>query len=37
MAKHISETPATAQLKALGIAFTTHPYDYVEHGGTIAP
>jgi Cys-tRNA(Pro) deacylase len=31
---HVSETPATAQLKALGIAFSAHPYDYVEHGGT---
>jgi Cys-tRNA(Pro) deacylase len=28
-----SETPATAWLKALGLAFTEHPYDYLEHGG----
>jgi Cys-tRNA(Pro) deacylase len=34
MSKHISETPATAHLKALGIAYTAHVYDYVEHGGT---
>jgi len=33
-AKHVSETPATALLRARGIAFTEHPYDYVEHGGT---
>lgn len=32
--KHVSETPATAWLKEHGIAFTEHPYDYVEHGGT---
>jgi len=32
--KHISETPATAWLRAQGIAFTEHVYDYVEHGGT---
>jgi Cys-tRNA(Pro) deacylase len=31
---HISETPATQWLKAHGIAFTEHPYDYVDHGGT---
>lgn len=30
---HGSETPATAWLKARGVAFTEHPYDYVEHGG----
>lgn len=29
----ISETPATHMLRAHGIAFTEHPYDYVEHGG----
>lgn len=27
-------TPATAFLKAKGIAFTEHVYEYVEHGGT---
>jgi Cys-tRNA(Pro) deacylase len=32
--KHVSETPATAWLKAHAVAFTEHPYDYVEHGGT---
>ena len=31
--RHISETPATAWLKAHGVAFTEHPYDYLEHGG----
>ena len=29
----VSETPATALLKAHGIAFTEHPYEYLEHGG----
>jgi Cys-tRNA(Pro) deacylase len=33
MAK-VSETPATAQLKKLGITWTEHIYEYVEHGGT---
>jgi Cys-tRNA(Pro) deacylase len=28
------QTPATAYLKAHGIAFTEHAYEYVEHGGT---
>ena len=32
--KHISETPATQWLRAAGVPFTEHPYDYVEHGGT---
>jgi Cys-tRNA(Pro) deacylase len=31
--EHVSETPATAFLKANGVAFTEHPYEYVEHGG----
>jgi Cys-tRNA(Pro) deacylase len=31
--EHISETPATAFLKAHKIAFTEHPYEYLEHGG----
>ena len=31
---HVSETPATQLLRARGVAFTEHPYDYVEHGGT---
>ena len=30
---HVSETPATQMLKAHGIAFTSHPYEYLEHGG----
>ena len=30
---HVSETPATAWLKANGVAFTEHPYDYLAHGG----
>jgi Cys-tRNA(Pro) deacylase len=30
---HVSETPATAWLKAHGVAFTEHPYEYLEHGG----
>jgi Cys-tRNA(Pro) deacylase len=30
---HISETPATALLKANKIEFTEHPYEYLEHGG----
>jgi len=32
--KHVSETPATAWLRAHGVDFTEHVYDYVEHGGT---
>lgn len=32
--KHVSETPATAWLRARGVVFTEHPYDYVDHGGT---
>lgn len=31
---HVSETPATHWLRAEAIAFTEHPYDYEEHGGT---
>lgn len=31
--RHVSETPATAMLRAAGVAFTEHPYDHVEHGG----
>ena len=31
---HVSETPATQMLKAHKVAFTEHPYEYVEHGGT---
>jgi Cys-tRNA(Pro) deacylase len=32
--KHVSETPATQWLKAHGVAYTEHVYDYVDHGGT---
>ncbi len=31
---HISETPATQLLRKHGVAFSEHPYDYEEHGGT---
>ncbi len=30
---HVSETPATQMLKANKVAFTEHPYEYLEHGG----
>ena len=30
---HVSETPATAWLKAQGVVFTEHPYEYLERGG----
>ncbi|MBP7565608.1 MAG: aminoacyl-tRNA deacylase [Burkholderiaceae bacterium] len=30
---HVSETPATQVLRAAGVVFTEHPYEYVEHGG----
>jgi Cys-tRNA(Pro) deacylase len=33
-AARVSETPATAFLKKSGVAFTEHPYDYEERGGT---
>jgi Cys-tRNA(Pro) deacylase len=33
-ARHVSETPATQWLRRHGIAFTEHPYEYVDHGGT---
>ena len=32
--EHVSETPATQLLRKHGVAFTEHPYDYEEHGGT---
>jgi Cys-tRNA(Pro) deacylase len=32
--KHVSETPATQWLKARGVSYTEHVYDYVDHGGT---
>ena len=31
--EHVSETPATALLRANKVAFTEHPYEYLEHGG----
>ena len=31
--EHVSETPATAFLKANGVTYTSHPYEYLEHGG----
>lgn len=30
---HVSETPATALLRAQKVSFTEHPYEYLEHGG----
>ena len=33
--ERISETPATAWLRAQGVVFTEHPYDYLEHGGAM--
>ena len=32
--EHISETQATKFLRKHQVAFTEHPYDYEEHGGT---
>jgi Cys-tRNA(Pro) deacylase len=29
----VSETPAVAFLRAQGVEFTEHPYEYKEHGG----
>jgi Cys-tRNA(Pro) deacylase len=31
---HAGETPATQWLRAHGVVFTEHLYDYIEHGGT---
>ncbi len=31
---HAGETPATQWLRAHGVAFSEHLYDYIEHGGT---
>jgi Cys-tRNA(Pro) deacylase len=33
--KHISETPATQWLRLNKVAFTEHPYEYLEHGGAL--
>ncbi|MFT4265762.1 MAG: aminoacyl-tRNA deacylase [Xenophilus sp.] len=30
---HVSETPATAALRAAKVEFTEHPYEYLDHGG----
>jgi Cys-tRNA(Pro) deacylase len=32
-AERVSLTPATALLRRSGVAFTEHPYEYLEHGG----
>ncbi len=32
---HVSETPATQLLRAHGVAFTEHPYPYLERGGAL--
>ncbi len=32
--KHVSETPATQFLKKHAVAYSEHPYEYEEHGGT---
>jgi len=32
--EHVSETPATQFLRKQGVAFSEHPYEYEEHGGT---
>ncbi|WP_377701907.1 Cys-tRNA(Pro) deacylase [Pseudoduganella sp. UC29_71] len=32
--EHISETPATQMLRKHKVAFSEHPYEYEEHGGT---
>lgn len=31
--EHVSVTPATALLRQHKVAFTEHPYEYLEHGG----
>ena len=31
---HVSQTPATQWLRQHGVAYSEHPYDYVDHGGT---
>ncbi len=32
--RHVSQTPATQLLRAAGVEFTEHVYDYVDRGGT---
>lgn len=31
--RHVSQTPATQWLRAQGVAYTEHVYDYIDHGG----
>ncbi|PLC51432.1 Cys-tRNA(Pro) deacylase [Pollutimonas subterranea] len=31
--KHVSETPVTQFLKKHRVAYSEHPYDYIDHGG----
>ncbi|WP_295851104.1 aminoacyl-tRNA deacylase [uncultured Xylophilus sp.] len=33
--QHVSETPATQLLRAHGVDFTEHPYEYLEHDGAL--
>jgi Cys-tRNA(Pro) deacylase len=33
--EHISETPATQCLRCHQVAFSEHPYEYLEHGGAL--
>ncbi|WP_296490349.1 aminoacyl-tRNA deacylase [Rhodoferax sp.] len=33
--EHVSETPATQLLKRHQVAFSEHPYEYLEHGGAL--
>ena len=33
--EHVSETPATQFLKRHQVAFSEHPYEYLEHGGAL--
>ncbi len=33
--KHVSETPATQFLKKNQVAYSEHPYEYVDHGGAL--
>ena len=33
--EHVSETPATQWLKAHRVAYTEHPYEYLEPGGAL--
>jgi Cys-tRNA(Pro) deacylase len=33
----VADTPATLSLKQHGVSYTSHDYEYVEHGGTEVP